>query len=177
MSKTEVVGASMRTAPLTLDELDDAGFRARDLAWSVVLDEFTKQHEEIGLTYKALGDRIGRSKSQVQRWLASPFNMSIRSLGLLAEGLDVELLIELKDRSAPQSRANYLHPAEEAKASFHHLHRVNQMFTSRLDLFGASSDQDGGFRVISVTPTERTGTGHAVEVDAPRSLAWETALG
>jgi transcriptional regulator with XRE-family HTH domain len=115
MSHTELNGLTSEAAALTPEEIDDAAFRARDLAWAVILDEFIRQQEERGLTYKALGDRIRRSKSQIQRWLSSPFSMNIRSLGLLAEGLDVDLVIDVKDRSITDQSRNYMHPMEEAK--------------------------------------------------------------
>ncbi|HEX8578492.1 MAG TPA: hypothetical protein VF655_02720, partial [Allosphingosinicella sp.] len=61
-------------------------------------------------TYEKLGARIKRSKSHVQRWLSSPFNMSLKSLGLLAEALDAELVITLEPRSAKQTSCG--HPGE-----------------------------------------------------------------
>ena len=99
---------------LTEDELDDATFRGRDRAW-VALAGLFDELAEGGLTYKALGDRLQRSKSQVQRWLACPQNMTLQSMSLLAEGLDADLTISLRRRLV-EAIANQCHPAEAAKA-------------------------------------------------------------
>jgi len=101
---------------LNSDELEDAKFRARDRAWSAVVTEFLSREEREGLTYKRLGDRIGKSRSQVQRWLSSAFNMNIGSLGLLAEGLNSELEINLVPRCREGQRHNFCHPIESAHA-------------------------------------------------------------
>lgn len=119
---TERTVAALSSLPaLSEEELNDAAFRAQDLGWAVLLDAFTHRQENEGLTYKALGDRIGRSKQQVQRWLSSPFGMSTRTLGLLAEGLDMDLDIVLEPRLEPDARSNYMHPAERAKSERRHI--------------------------------------------------------
>lgn len=92
------------------DERDDAAFRARDRAWAALVNLFDEYSRSQGLTYEALGKRVKRSKSQVQRWLSSPFGMNIKSLGLLAEGLDADLIIEVTPRQASSPRANHKHP-------------------------------------------------------------------
>lgn len=119
---TEEIVAPLTSLPaLTEDELNDAAFRAQDLGWAVLLAAFTKRQEAEGLTYKALGERIGRSKQQVQRWLSSPFGMSTRTLGLLAEGLDMDLGIVLEPRTEQDPRSNYMHPSERAKSERRHV--------------------------------------------------------
>jgi hypothetical protein len=102
--------------PLSLDDQDDASFRAQDRAWAAVVALFHRREEEEGLTYEGLGKRIGRRRQQVQRWLASAFNMNTRSLGLLAEGLNADLLIELRPRVSIRSR-NFHHPSVAARAA------------------------------------------------------------
>ena len=101
---------------LTLDEQDDAAFRARDRAWAAVVGLFDQYAVSQGLTYKSLGDRIGRKRSQVQRWLGSAFNINTASLGLLAEGLNADIIIELRPRVAKHWSDNKCHPSEEARA-------------------------------------------------------------
>ena len=98
------------------DERDDAEFRARDRAWSALVHLFDHYQRTENLNYETLGRRIKRSRSQVQRWLHSAFNMNLRSLGLLAEGLDAELVIDVRPRTKSQLGLNYCHPAESARA-------------------------------------------------------------
>jgi transcriptional regulator with XRE-family HTH domain len=102
--------------PLDEDQEDDACFRARDRAWSALVDRFTAYQHSQNLNYEQLGRRIGRTRSQVQRWLRSSFNMNLRSLGLLAEGLDADLIIDLAPRHQDNGQRNYCHPAEAARS-------------------------------------------------------------
>lgn len=114
MHKDEIVIAEL--PPLDDDERDDACYRGRDRAWATLVRLFDQYNREQGLTYEALGKRIRRSRSQVQRWLSSSFNMNLKSLGLLAEGLDAELIIEVRARVHDEDRGNYCHPQEAARA-------------------------------------------------------------
>lgn len=93
---------------------DDACYRAQDRAWSALVSLFDHYNRAENLSYEALGKRISRSRSQVQRWLGSSFNMNLKSLGLLAEGLDADLSIEVKPRQAA-AEAAYCHPREAAR--------------------------------------------------------------
>jgi transcriptional regulator with XRE-family HTH domain len=102
--------------PLTDDERDDAEFRAKDRAWAALVERFEERRENEGLNYRQLGDRIGRSRKQVQRWLGSSFNMTLQSLGLLAEALDADLKITVTPRRQSDVRVNYTHPSEDARA-------------------------------------------------------------
>lgn len=97
---------------LNPDDVADAGFRARDRAWAALADLFEHLREEENLTYEELGKRIGKKKSQVHRWLSSPSNVTLQSFGLLAEGMDSDLNIELIRRLG--SRANTFHQCESA---------------------------------------------------------------
>ncbi|WP_257554167.1 hypothetical protein [Sphingobium sp. CFD-2] len=103
------------------DELDDAEFRAKDRAWAALVHVYEDRKECDGLNYQILGDRIGRSRKQVQRWLSSSMNMTLRSIGLLAEGMDADLDIQVRKRLACDPRANYVHPSEAARSwvTFH----------------------------------------------------------
>lgn len=101
--------------PLSADEIDDAMFRIRDRLWAELADLYLKLSEESGLTYADLGRRIGRSRSQVQRWLDAPINMTLSSAGLLAEGLNADPEFKLLAR-CEHGRENRAHPCEEAKA-------------------------------------------------------------
>src|SRR5215208_1598850 len=95
--------------PLEDDAQEDAAFRAKDRAWASLVRVFDRYNESECLTYVDLGRRIHRSRAHVQRWLASPFNLSLKSLGLLAEGLDADLVIEVRPR-LKQMCPNYCHP-------------------------------------------------------------------
>jgi transcriptional regulator with XRE-family HTH domain len=97
---------------LSSDDLSDAGFRARDRAWSALADLFDQLQEEEHLTYEELGNRIGKKKSQVHKWLASPCNVTLQSLGLLAEGMNAELYIQLLRRL--EHGNNEFHECESA---------------------------------------------------------------
>jgi hypothetical protein len=112
---------------LSREEQDDAAFRAQDLAWAAVVDAFIQRQENEELTYKGLGDRIERSKSQVQRWLSSAYGMNIRSLGLLAEGLNSDLVIELHPRTDAAVGRNHLHPFQQARSELRNHIRVEDL--------------------------------------------------
>lgn len=102
--------------PLSEDERDDAAFRGRDRAWSAVAELFDHYRRTENLTYSALGQRINKSRSQVQRWISSPFGMNMASLGLLAEGLNADLDIRLTPRVSVCWGSNHHHPREAAKS-------------------------------------------------------------
>jgi hypothetical protein len=95
---------------LNEEERDDAAFRAKDLAWAALAQIFDFYAETQKLTYEKVGQRIKRSKSHIQRWFASPFNMSLKSLGLLAEALNADLIITLIPRAQPARGQNHFHP-------------------------------------------------------------------
>jgi hypothetical protein len=99
---------------LTQDERDDASMRAKDLGWAALVRLFEEHVVTEKLSYQTLGNRIKRSRSHVQRWLGSPFNLSLGSLGLIAEGLNADLMITLRPRTAAQRGRNYCHPSEAA---------------------------------------------------------------
>lgn len=96
---------------LTEDEIDDAEFRGRDAAWAALVRALEIRREKGDVSYEALGERIGRSRSQVQRWLAEPANMTIMSLSLLAEALDSDLIISVEPRMPVAVCVNYCHPS------------------------------------------------------------------
>lgn len=98
------------------DERDDACYRGRDRAWSSLVALYDHYSRTQNLTYEALGRRIKRSRSQVQRWLSSSFNMNLKSLGLLAEGMDADLVIDVRPRACSTYETNYCHPREAARA-------------------------------------------------------------
>lgn len=96
------------------DAIDDARFRGADRHWSSLGMLFDRYAKEQGLTYAALGKRIRRTRSQVQRWMQSPANMTLSSAGLLAEGLDADLEVVLVPRGPSLERENYAHPCVRA---------------------------------------------------------------
>lgn len=98
------------------DERDDAEFRAKDRAWAALIDVFEDRKQDDGLNYQILGNRIGRSRKQVQRWLSSSVNMTLSSVGLLAEGMDADLLIDIRKRQLGPHLPNHVHPSEAARA-------------------------------------------------------------
>ena len=111
--------ADMKIADLPrLDEdaRDDACYRGQDRAWSSLVALYSHYRDTEGLSYEKLGWRIKRSRSQVQRWLASSFNMNLKSFGLLAEGLNADVLLDVVPRCAAIPATNYCHPREAARA-------------------------------------------------------------
>lgn len=102
--------------PLTEEQVDDALFRIKDRLWALLGDYFDKHAETEQLSYADLARRIGRPRSQVQRWLASSHNMTVGSAGLLAEGLNADLEMLLRSKSYGRARGNYAHPCEDASA-------------------------------------------------------------
>jgi hypothetical protein len=100
---------------LTEDEIDDAMFRIRDRIWAELADLYLRYNEESGLSYADVGRRIRRSRSQVQRWLGAPINMTLSSAGLLAEALAAEPDFKLRLKAGSHG-ANRAHPCEEARA-------------------------------------------------------------
>lgn len=100
---------------LTADEVEDAEFRTKDRAWAALIELFEDRKEEDGLNFQILGDRIGRSRSQVQRWLRFSGNMTLGSIGLLAEGMDADLEIQLNKRCLHNSLKNHVHPSDHAR--------------------------------------------------------------
>lgn len=101
---------------LSEEQVDDAEFQGKDLGWSEVVRVFEARRSEEKVTLESLGGRIGKPRSQVHRWISSPLNMTMRALGLLAEGLDADLVISLQPRKLTPAGQNYCHPAEAAKA-------------------------------------------------------------
>lgn len=97
------------------DALDDAAFRAKDRGWASLARVFDDYRRTQGLSYAQVGRRIGRSRAQVQNWLGSPFNLTLKSLGLLSEALDADLIIDVRPRSTMR-HSNYCHPIEEAQS-------------------------------------------------------------
>lgn len=102
---------------LDLDELEDAEFRGKDLGWASLVAVYEDRKENDALNYEKLGKRIKRSRAQVQRWLSSPVNLTLRTLGLLAEGMDADLSINVTKRIPCPVSANYCHPSEAAAAT------------------------------------------------------------
>jgi len=101
--------------PVDEKDLDIASAWARDALWAAVADLFHRYQEEEGLSYADVARRIGRTRSQVHRWLTAPMNMTLCSAGLLAEGLDADLRIELAPRTLV-AHSNQVCPADVAHA-------------------------------------------------------------
>lgn len=101
--------------PLSEDEIEDAEFRGKDRAWSSLVKLFEERRAGEGLTYEQLGARIGKPKTQVHRWISSPFKMTLRACGLLAEGLDADLEINVVPRGLENRCINHLHPSDAAR--------------------------------------------------------------
>lgn len=115
MTMTEIIPIG-NLQQLDEEARDDACYRARDRAWSALVILYEQYYRTQKLSYEALGRRINRSRSQVQRWLSSSYNMNLTSLGLLAEGLDADLIIEVRPRLPLCAALPRCHPREAAKA-------------------------------------------------------------
>lgn len=84
--------------PLTGEEFSDASFRAVDLAWAVVTDIFDRAREAHGINVADVAGRTQLPLMVVDDALATPFGMTLTSLGELAEALDCDLDITLTPR-------------------------------------------------------------------------------
>ena len=96
------------------DAVDDARFRSADRHWIELGRLFDRYAQEQGLSYATLARRIRRTRSQVQRWLNAPHNMTFASAGLLAEGLDADFRVQIVPRGPKATAVNYAHPCERA---------------------------------------------------------------
>lgn len=101
--------------PLDQEDIEDAEFRAKDRAWSSLVRVFEAHRERDGLTFDQLGKRVDRERTQVHRWFSSPMKMTLRALGLLAEGLDADIEIRVIPRKPEARCPNHLHPSEAAQ--------------------------------------------------------------
>lgn len=111
-----VVNSSMPN--ILCDEmLDDAAFAARDEAWAAMVELFDDLAERDEISYKTLAERINRSRSQVHRWLNSSSNVTLKSLGLIATGMNADVQIKLCPVTQPEYGQNECHPADSAAAS------------------------------------------------------------
>lgn len=81
------------------EDLEDAEFRGKDLAWSQLVKFFNLKKERDGFTQRELAAKVGITEARVSQMLKAPFNMTLQTLGVLAEGMDLDLNIVLKERS------------------------------------------------------------------------------
>ena len=65
------------------------------LFWGV----FTERKKRDGLTLKALAKAVGVNKAEVSRWFNGDPNWTINTIANLANALDVEILVEARERS------------------------------------------------------------------------------
>lgn len=116
--KADKIGTlSMGRDTLCDEMLDDAAFAARDEAWAALVGLFDDLAERNEISYGTLAERIGRSKSQVHRWLHSSSNVTLKSLGLLAAGMNADVQVTLCPVSLEVYGGNEYHPADAAAAS------------------------------------------------------------
>lgn len=73
-------------------QMTRSGFQS--LFWHVLLT----RKKEFGLTLKGLADRLGINKSYMSRSFSTPPNWQIDKLSDMADALDVDLIIEARDR-------------------------------------------------------------------------------
>ena len=64
------------------------------LFWSVV----TERRKSGGFTLKGLADDLGANKSEVTRWFRGSPNWTLNTIASLAETLEVDLIVEARDR-------------------------------------------------------------------------------
>lgn len=102
--------------PLSESDVEVSQFHVRDNLWAAIVELFDQYREESSCSYATLGRRINRSRKQVQRWLSAPRNITIASAGLLAEGLDAELYVQVVPRKHREWWTNEVHPCDEARA-------------------------------------------------------------
>lgn len=66
----------------------------QSLFWHV----FSVRRKEANLTLTGLADRLGHNKSYISRLFSSPPNWQIDKISDLSDALDVDLVIEARDR-------------------------------------------------------------------------------
>ncbi len=83
---------------ITAREIREATHYAGDMAASRLhdlIEERFRELEAAGDTQADVARRLGLAPQQVQRWIAEPTNMTIRSAGRLLAALDAHLIFQL----------------------------------------------------------------------------------
>lgn len=95
------------TSPSNVAIFPGFGFaRARDKAFGAIRDLWRKRRDE-GMSQAELAGRLGRDQAWVSRKLSGPSNWTLRTFGDLADALDGEVHISIKDLRAGASQSNY----------------------------------------------------------------------
>ena len=68
-----------------------------------------------GISHAQLADRLGVSEGRVHQMLAGEADLTVRSLALLAEGLDAQVEISVRPRPPAPARAHEPHGAKGAR--------------------------------------------------------------
>jgi DNA-binding phage protein len=76
--------------------LEIAGESSVQTLFAIVHNRFATLQEKEGFNQQKLADRMGLTRSQVSRWMASPTNMTLRSAAklLMAMGQRLRLSVE-----------------------------------------------------------------------------------
>lgn len=92
----------MSTKPIELSADEERKYQRLSLRslfsslfWGVIMAR--KKRE--GFMLQSLADATGRNKSQVSRWFSSNPNWTLDTIADVAQALDLELLIEARERS------------------------------------------------------------------------------
>lgn len=89
------------------DRLAYGAARARDLAFSAVLELWGKRRSE-GMTQTEFAEKLGRDTGWLSKKLKGPTNWTLKTLGQMVEALDGELEIRIHDLRQPlQEKANF----------------------------------------------------------------------
>lgn len=149
------------------DAVDDARARSADRHWAELGRLFDRYAKEQGLTYAALAKRIGRSRSQVQRWLSAPHNMTFSSAGLLAEGLNADVVVQITPRLPQDWKCNYAHPCVRAAedAALHMIYskplRVDPTLSAIATTPSTAPSSGGDMRTSFTTEKDKTSSSAA----------------
>lgn len=90
--------------------------RLRNRIFALLLEKFATESKS-GLTKAALARRIGRTPDVVNRWLASPSNLTIDTLSDLLIGIAAEELAPSTFSPLKQTPSNYNHFSDLASAT------------------------------------------------------------
>ena len=109
-SQTLSTADTLNRTPLSVGDIAYYRQRQQNRVFEAVWLEFVNQVETSGLTKKTIADRLGKSPSQITRWLSGPTNWTLDTVSDLLLAMKCEITIgisSLQNRPMP----NFVHPS------------------------------------------------------------------